>query len=546
MRWTNCSKGEWGGSLLALLASLALLTPACAKTPAVVAAPRASPPSLLSSPPSPEHVLSTASGDALRADLARTFASPEVGHALWAVKVKSMETDEVFYSLNPRTLVMPASNMKIITTAVAAERLGWDYRYETQLLASSPVERGRLRGDLIVRGSGDPTINAPPGEKEEKEEKEERGSVFDAWADQLRAAGISGIDGRIIGDDDAFDDEGRGKGWAWDDLPYGYATPGGALLHHDNVVELVIQAGRVLGAPVSIELRPTGSGLVLVNRVMTSPSDGDFTLQLRRLPGQPTLAVTGWVPAGTEAFTQTASVDNPTEFFVRALRETLVSHGIEVNGPAVDVDTIAEARGPENKDPQSDIPVSGLVDHVLVSHRSPPLSEIATALMKPSQNLYAETLLKTIGAGAGPGTTEAGRESVREVLTAWGIPPDAYIIADGSGLSRYNYVTAGALVTVLQKMHDLPRHAAAFEATLPIAGRDGTLDSRMKGTLAEGNVRAKTGFLANVRALSGYVSTRDDELVAFAIIANNFDVPPQVIDDLIDRAVERLANFSRD
>ncbi len=510
-----------------------------------MAAP-ASPPSLLSSPPSPERVLSTAAGDALRADLARTFALPEVDHALWAVKVQSMETDEVFYSLNPRTLVMPASNMKIITTAVAAERLGWDYRYETQLLASGPVERGRLRGDLIVRGSGDPTINAPPEEKEENEESEEPGSVFDAWADQLRAAGISGIDGRIIGDDDAFDDEGRGKGWAWDDLPYGYATPGGALLHHDNVVELVVQAGRVPGAPVSIELRPTGSGLVLVNRVMTSPTDGDFTLQLRRLPGQPTLVVTGRVPAGTEPFTQTASVDNPTEFFVRALRETLVSHGIEVNGPAVDVDTIAAARGPENQDRQSDIPVSGSVAHVLVSHLSPPLSEIATALMKASQNLYAENLLKTVGAGARPGTTEAGRESVREVLTAWGIPPDAYIIADGSGLSRYNYVTAGALVTVLQKMHDLPRHAAAFEATLPVAGRDGTLDSRMKGTLAEGNVRAKTGFLANVRALSGYVSTRDDELVAFAIIANNFDVPPHVIDDVIDRAVERLANFSRD
>ncbi len=536
MRWTNCNKGAWGESLLA---SLALLAPACVP---VVTAP-ASPPSVLSSPPSPEHALSTASGDALRADLARTFAWPEVDHALWAVKVQSMETDEIFYSLNPRTLVMPASNMKTITTAVAAERLGWDYRYETQLLASGPVERGRLLGDLIVRGSGDPTINSPAAEDEDNEE---HASVFDIWAGQLRAAGISGIDGRIIGDDDAFDDEGRGKGWAWDDLAYGYATPGGALLHHDNVVELVVQAGRVPGAPVSIELRPTGSGLVLVNRVMTSPTDGDFTLQLRRLPGQPTLVVTGRVPAGTEPFTQTASVDNPTEFFVRALRETLVSHGIEVNGPAVDVDTIAVAPSPENQDRQSDIPGSGSADHVLVSHLSAPLSEIATALMKPSQNLYAETLLKTVGAGAGPGTTEAGRESVREVLTAWGIPPDAYIIADGSGLSRYNYVTAGALVTVLEKMHDLPGHAAAFEATLPIAGRDGTLDSRMKGTLAEGNVRAKTGFLANVRALSGYVSTRDDELLVFSIIANNFDVPPQVIDDLIDRAVERLANFSRD
>ena len=160
MRWTNCNRGELG-VLIVLLASLALLAPACATVPPVVAAP-ASPPSLLSSPPSPEHVLSTAAGDALRADLARTFALPEVDHALWAIKVQSMETDEVFYSLNPRTLVMPASNMKIITTAVAAERLGWDYRYETQLLASGPVQRGRLRGDLIVRGSGDPDDQRAP------------------------------------------------------------------------------------------------------------------------------------------------------------------------------------------------------------------------------------------------------------------------------------------------------------------------------------------------------------------------------------------------
>ena len=514
---------------LALLAPLALS--GCVKAPPVVAAPASSP--TLPSPPG--YVLSTARGEALHADLARIFAAPEVDHALWAVTIQSMETGEVFYGLNPRKLVMPASAMKIIATAVAAEQLGWDYRYETRLLASGPVEHNRLRGDLIVRGSGDPTINARNGD---------HAGVFEAWADQLRAAGINAIDGRIIGDDDAFDDEGLVEGWAWEDLASGFATPGGALQHHENVVELVLHAGSVPGAPVSIEIQPAGSGLVLVNRVLTSPMDGDVTLGRRRLPGQRTLELTGWVPVGTEAFTLTASVDNPTEFFVRALRATLVSKGIEVNGAAVDIDTIAAPLRPDEDD-QSASQVPDSTDHVLVSHVSPPLSEMAMVLMKMSQNLYAETLLKTVGAGSAPGTTEAGREAVRAVLTSWGIAPHEYIIADGSGLSRYNYVTAEVLVKILRRMHSDDRHAAAFEATLPIAGRDGTLINRMKGTLAEGNVRAKTGSMSNVRALAGYVTTRDDELLAFSIIANNFHVPQGMIDDLMDRAVERLATFAR-
>ena len=508
--------------LLGLLALLTLLVPACAKTPPVVAGPVSAP-----SPPPPPlppgHVLSSAPGEALHADLAQIFAAPEVDHALWAVAIQSMDTGEVFYSLNPGKLVMPASNMKIVTVAVAAEHLGWDYRYETQLLASGSVEHGRLRSDLIVRGNGDPTINSRNGEYVD---------LFEAWVDQLRAAGIRVIDGRIVGDDDAFDDEGLAEGWAWGDLAYGYATPAGALQYHENVVDLVFDAGSTPGTEVSIQIHPAGSGLTLINRVLTSPTDGDFTLELRRLPGQPTLEVTGWVPAGTEPFTRTASVDNLTEFFVRALRAAFVSHGIEVNGAAADVDTIP---APLRADDQSAVQVRGSTDRVLVSHMSPPLSEIARVLMKMSQNLYAETVLRTMGTSSGPGTTATGREVVGEVLTSWGIAPHEYIIADGSGLSRYNYVTPAALVKILRRMHSDPRHAAAFEATLSVGGRDGTLTDRMQGTLAEGNVRA----------LSGYVNTRDDELLAFSIIANNFRVPQETIDELIDRAVERLANFAR-
>jgi D-alanyl-D-alanine carboxypeptidase/D-alanyl-D-alanine-endopeptidase (penicillin-binding protein 4) len=169
---------------------------------------------------------------------------------------------------------------------------------------------------------------------------------------------------------------------------------------------------------------------------------------------------------------------------------------------------------------------------------------MAVLMMKVSQNVYADSLLKALGAVAGNGSVEGGRQAARAVLQSWGIAPETYVLADGSGLSRYNYVTADMLVKILYRMQD-SKHAASFEPTLPIAGVDGTLAERMKGSRREGNVRAKTGSIANVRALSGYVTTRDNEKLAFSILANHFNLPNATIDAVADGIVERLADFSR-
>lgn len=166
--------------------------------------------------------------------------------------------------------------------------------------------------------------------------------------------------------------------------------------------------------------------------------------------------------------------------------------------------------------------------------------------MKVSQNLYAETFLKTLGGlNGGRGNVADGREAVQAVLSSWGISPEAYVQYDGSGLSRYNYVTTDLLIAILERMHRDPTHTAAFKATLPIAGRDASLERRMKGSFAENNARAKTGSISNVRALSGYVTTRDDELLAFSIVANHFHLPQSTIDAVTDNAVEYLAGFRR-
>lgn len=437
-----------------------------------------------------------------------------------------MDSGELLYSLNAGKLMVPASNMKILTLAAAAETLGWDHRFTTTLEARGSIVGGVLHGDLFVRGGGDPTINTREGRGE---------AVFRAWVAALSAAGINEIDGRIVGDDQAFDEEGIGAGWAWDYLQYRYAAPVGALAFNENAAALEVTPGSGPGAPASVRLSP-GSGLSVVNRTITGPPDSEDVFDYRRRIDRPVLEVTGSIPADARLSGYWVAVLNPTVFFVRSFKDALIAGGIPVSGEGVDFDDIAA-------DFQT---LTQPARRVLASTQSPPLRDIATVLMKVSHNLYAETLFKALGAARGGlGTAEGGRLTMRSVLSGWGIPDDAYTIYDGSGLSRYNYVTAGTLATILEHLHRDPRHRQAFLASLPIAGRDGTLDSRLNRTRAAGNAVAKTGSLAHVRALSGFVRTKDDEVLAFSILANDFPIPSRTIDYAADLAVEILANFTR-
>jgi len=250
------------------------------------------------------------------------------------------------------------------------------------------------------------------------------------------------------------------------------------------------------------------------------------------LPGSSLVELRGSVPLGGSPTAHTLAVDNPTLFFVTVLRNTLIAHGITVGGAAVDIDDLRDAP-----------PHDGA--SVLLSHRSPLLSALAMTMMKVSQNLYAETFLKTIGVSNGVATATAGRAAAGVVLRAWGVEPGGLIERDGSGLSRYNYVTPQTLVTILTHVDRDDRLRGPFESALPIAGRDGTLARRMTGTPAEGNARAKTGSIANARALSGYVKTADGEPLVFSILGNNFDTPASVVEQASDAIVVRLATFSR-
>jgi D-alanyl-D-alanine carboxypeptidase/D-alanyl-D-alanine-endopeptidase (penicillin-binding protein 4) len=462
---------------------------------------------------------------ALRADLSSYFGDPAFRNAVWGVLVKSLATGETLFSLNPGTFLMPASNMKVVTTAAAAEKLGWDYRFTTTVVATGPVQGGALKGDLVIVGSGDPSLGGRPTEGP---------SILDRWADEIRAKGITRIDGRVIGNDNVFEDEGLGQGWSWDDLAYGYATPVGGLDFNENVVRLSFTPGAAAGAPVTVTAKPEAGGLEIDAAVTTAPQGGDLDISVARDPGGRRLIVRGTVPLARTDAAQTVSVANPTEFMAGAFSQALIARGITVTGGAVDIDSLPS-------------PPDVSAASTLISYTSPPLSEIAKVLLKASQNLYADTMLKAVGRppDGGAATTREGRKAVRDVLQSWGIEPDQYIQADGSGLSRYNYLTADVLVAVLTRVYADNRHIEPFINALPVAGVDGTIAGRMKDTPAQGNARAKTGSIANARALSGYVTSAGGEPIVFSMIVNNFNVPQSQADAIIDRAVIRLAEFRR-
>lgn len=465
----------------------------------------------------------------LQKDLGTVFNAPVMRRGNWGVDVRSVDTGAPFFALNADRLMMPASNMKILTLAAAAQTLGWDHRFTTVLETTAPVEGGVLRGDLIVRGTGDPTINTRANRAP---------AVFDEWAQALRAAGITAIDGRIIGHDNAFDDEGIGPGWAWDYLEAGYASPVGALQLNENVAELSVSPGASVGDPAIVRLAP-GTGLTLINRATTVPPATERArVGVHRRIDRPELEISGTMAIDATPLIRTVAVLNPTIFFAQGVRDALGARGIAVSGMAADGDDVGAER-------VGDRPVQA-VPRTLATTQSPPLREIATILMKVSQNQYAETFLKALGAKAGvPGTTDAGRATAIDTFTAWNIPRDGYVMSDGSGLSRYNYIAPTTITAVLRRMHADPVHRDAFLATLPIAAKDGTIATRMRRTRAAGNVRAKTGSISNVRSLSGYVTTRDGETLVFSIVANDFVIPSAVVDWIADLAVETLANFTR-
>jgi D-alanyl-D-alanine carboxypeptidase/D-alanyl-D-alanine-endopeptidase (penicillin-binding protein 4) len=425
----------------------------------------------------------------------------------------------VLFERDPDKAFLPASNMKLLTAAATLAALGGDFRYETQVLAEAKIDApGRLAGDLFLRGAGDPSLD------------------YDDLADlagQLAQRGLKQVAGRVIGDDSAFPDAPLGEGWSWDDLPWYYAMEVSALSLGRNQVDVIVRPADKAGQPALVEVKPANDYFQVVNRAVTTEAGTKPSIRYDRPLGHPAMEVSGNVPCGAEPISQGCSVPHPALYAATVFTAKLRERGIEVLGEPQTGPTPPPApplRGEGGKRPVS-----------LAAVQSAPLRELLPRLNKHSDNLYAELFLRTLGQRhAGTGTARHGGEGIVAFLQGLGLDTTALRVADGSGLSRFNLVSPRLLVGVLRALAQHPE-AEAFYASLPIAGVDGTLAGRMKGTPAAGNVHAKTGYLSQVSSLSGYVTTADGHILAVSILTNNFTCPTSKVRGLQDQVCTLLA-----
>jgi serine-type D-Ala-D-Ala carboxypeptidase/endopeptidase (penicillin-binding protein 4) len=468
---------------------------------------------------------------------------PALEPGFFAVKIVSLDTGNVIYEQSANKFVRPASNMKLYTVAAALDRLTPDYHFMTSVYAKEKADKGTIKGDLIIYGHGDPSLAA----------RFNNGDYFKGindLANRIVAAGVKRIKGDLVGDESYFNGAPLGGGWEWEDLQWSYGAQVSALTVNDNAIDLTVKPGEKVGAPVVITTGPPATFMTISNRATTSARGSKSDLQLYRGLGANTLEVSGSLPLGDNGFTGSVAIPDPALAFVTMLRDALIKRGVKIDGRLRTVNARSGGsiipNGLMNLVLLTDMPPPPAPPVEVASLQSPPFSVIAANTLKPSQNLYTEIILRTLGKiTSGPSQTneEAGLIVVRNFLRLAGVPERGLALGDGSGLSRNDMITANATVQLLTFMSK-HRYFAQFRDALPIAGVDGTLRARMKGTPAEGNLRAKTGSLSSVASLSGYVTTAAGEHLAFSMMLNNYPDAGALRRDSIDAIAILLASFA--
>ena len=484
----------------------------------------------------------------LQARISAILAKPELAPATIGVKVISLDSGRVLFEENALKLLRPASNMKIYTVATALDRLTPEYRFTTSVFANArPDSAGVIRGDLRIYGRGDPSIAA----------RFNNGDYFkaiDELATRIVAAGVKRVEGDLVGDESYFTGPKYGSGWEWEDLTWYYGAEITPLAINDNALDLFVKPGPAVGQPAVITTGPPDPLLSIVNRVTTSAKGVRREISIHRGLGENSITITGSIPIDNPGYTAGIGISHASLLFVYLLRSSLAQKGVVITGKSRTTGELAAPSVVISPPTQAHSSASSVAQQELATLQSPPFSLIAAQTMKPSQNLYTELILRTLGKLTPPPPTTTpsifnptseslGIEAVKAFLKSAGIRPESLILDDGSGLSRNDMITADATVQLLAFMSK-HRYATVFYDSMPIAGVDGTLRNRMKGTPAENNLRAKTGSLSSAASLAGYVKTAGGEKLAFAIMVNNYprEVEPRAT--CIDPIAVLLASFN--
>jgi D-alanyl-D-alanine carboxypeptidase/D-alanyl-D-alanine-endopeptidase (penicillin-binding protein 4) len=475
----------------------------------------------------------------LTAKIRARLLKPEVRRGQVGIKIVSLTTGKTVFEENSEKYFMPASNMKNFTVAAAIEKLTPDFRYVTSVYGpATPGPDGIVKGDVRVYGRGDVSISTAFSD----------GNYYkglDDLADKIVQAGVKRIEGDLIGDDTYFTGDALPGTWEWDDLQWYYGAEVSALPLNDNAVDLSVLPGPV-GYGCTVKVTPLNLLMRVSNTCTTGAAGSKRTLTIVKKLNQNVLEISGNLPAD-DKFSDPVTFTRPAELFAALLKERLALKGVTVAGGT----RAARER----------LPVTAPAQVEIARLESVPFSVIAAKTMKPSQNMYTETILRTMGeqvraelaqtpvvAGNGKTTvteqdsTQLGISAVSKFLAQIGVAPDSVVQHDGSGLSRHDLITPSAVVAVYRYMGTQSKYSQAWRDALTIAGVDGTLSKRFTGTRAANNLRGKTGTIDQVSALSGYLTTAAGDQLVVSFIVNGVPRGSERT-TLIDEIVVNLANF---
>ena len=504
---------------LLVLAALAMglaaplgAAPGVTKTPTHAAAPR----------PVPHRI------PALDRRIDKILGSSDAQRGSWGIEVVELPSGKTLYQRDADHLFIPASNMKIFTTAAGLEKLGPDYTSRTTVEADAPPDSEGRVNRLYIVGRGDANLGGRTFPYTYHGDKQPAETFLQDLATQAKARGLREVDAELVADDSYFLWEPYAPNWAVDDLAWGYGAPVTALAFNDNSLTLHVNPGAKTGDPGQVYLDPRGDYYQVKNRIETSAPGTEKRIFVERLPGSMQLDVWGLIPADSDGETDTVAILDPPRLVAELFSRALEAQGIVVKG-GIEVrhSTRLEAASQPETFPKSTSRV------ILAQHDSPPLREGIKVINKESQNLHAEMLLRTLGRVVkNYGSLTMGLEALNNFAAQQvGIVAGETYFSDGSGLSRQDLVAPHAVVKLLLYMARSPRFQVFFDS-LPVSGADGTLSKRLTPEL--GKIHAKTGSVEHVSTLSGYMEMPSGKRLAFSILANNHPLKDRAGGETLD------------
>ncbi len=477
---------------------------------------------------------------ALAERIGELLARPAAQRTHWGVCVVDLDTGETLYGHGEDRLFVPASNVKLFSTALALRRLGADYDFTTSVASEGSIAAGgRLEGDLLLIGGGDPNLSSRrlPYLNSEDFATDRLGPLREL-AQAVRNAGIKSIAGDVVGDDSRYVWQPYPKGWSHADTLQGYGSPTSALVFNDNLIALRVTPGS-RGGPARVAIVPALAFYEVRNRTLTTSGRAVARgLQARRgqRPGRIVLA--GQIASGSSGRTFELAAADPALYAATALKQALADLGVTVQGSAVARHQLPDGLPSLRAGPGR----AARTGQTFAEATSAPLGEAIRVVNKDSENLHAEMLLREVALHeAGIATQEAAVRSLRKFLAEAGLRTNEFVLRDGSGLSRHDLLSPRGTVRLLEHMWN-SADRDAYLRSLPVAGRDGTLAWRFRRTAASGRLRAKTGSLTHVLALSGYVSSQGGRTLAFSIFANNFGLAESSTRYLVDSIAAQLVH----